>query len=270
MKRLTRSSSAASSDRLCELNKDIYPPICDNEHLTGDCYCHLCTCGNHKCPGDYKKQVYSTRSHFSSLYKQNYRKHSSTPVKQSPIPEFRPAKYAFEGMTTAKKDYIKQEFLHSESCNLDKFNYKPLKFVAKTSYSSNFGCWKESFLEKQYVMEHPCGKVDSKFLSDSCYRKDFHIYSPQIAQENNEKAKHLKERAQGSRGLISPSSAFMGKSSQKSDYKSFQCLKPVHEIGLDPIFSLGDWKSNFKSTYEDSYANPIFNRPPKKKYAKIK
>ena len=52
----------------CILNKDDIPPICDNEHLLGECYCHLCTCGKHICPGDNLK----TQKYIQSALRSNY------------------------------------------------------------------------------------------------------------------------------------------------------------------------------------------------------
>ena len=122
----------------CILNKDDIPPICDNEHLLGECYCHLCTCGKHLCPSDYKKKIISAHSHFSTQYQQTYKKFSSKPIIQKAPPEFRPVQYPLDSLTTTQKDFTKPEISKTENYSPLKSSGRSLKFVGKTNYSSNF------------------------------------------------------------------------------------------------------------------------------------
>ena len=50
------------------------PPMGEMNHGIGLCYCHLCTCGEHKCPGDYNKNQRYLKSSMVSDYKKNFTK----------------------------------------------------------------------------------------------------------------------------------------------------------------------------------------------------
>lgn len=264
--KLDKSNSIQSKPDPCQLN--LMPPVCDNEHMTGYCYCHLCTCKHHKCPGDYKRKLYSSSSQFISNYHRNYhRKYSSVTI-HKPMPEFKPASFALNSQTTAQEDFDKQEILKSEAFVPNKSSCTPLKFVAKTSYSSNFGKWNESFLEKQYVMEFPCPLRDSKFSAKSCYRDNYSDKNLSVYEESNQLAKKAKERSHGIKGIISSFSGFLGKSSQKTDYQRVNVEKPKLARGPGPILEIPDYRAHFTSTYKESFSNPAFSNTVKKKFAK--
>ena len=50
------------------------PPVSEVNHSIGACYCHLCTCGEHLCPGDKLKTSKYLPSSLKSIYKQDYQK----------------------------------------------------------------------------------------------------------------------------------------------------------------------------------------------------
>ena len=54
------------------------PPVGETHHKTGNCYCHLCTCGTHKCPGDYNQSDHYLKSALSSIYKKDFTKKPHT------------------------------------------------------------------------------------------------------------------------------------------------------------------------------------------------
>lgn len=54
------------------------PPVGEMCHEVGHCYCHLCTCGEHKCPGNYNKNIKYLKSAMRSTYKKEYTKKKST------------------------------------------------------------------------------------------------------------------------------------------------------------------------------------------------
>jgi hypothetical protein len=254
----------------CELNSEYIPPICDNEHLTGECFCHLCTCGKHICPSEYKRKIISSRSHFNTNYRQTYKKHTSKVLIQKPPPEFRPVHFPLESTTTKQKDYTQYEITKTENYSPLKNSLKSQKFIGKTIYSSNFNTWNESFLDKNCVVDHSYIRTETKFDGNSCYREDFRNHSLKNINENKNIAKQLKEQARGVKLLISPSLEFIGKSSQKADYKQIDPEKPIKEKGTLSSFSMGDWRGQFRSTYKDSYSNPLIIRAVKKKYIKLK
>lgn len=50
------------------------PPVGEMNHGIGLCYCQMCTCGEHKCPGDYLKNQKYLHSALTSIYKKDYTK----------------------------------------------------------------------------------------------------------------------------------------------------------------------------------------------------
>jgi hypothetical protein len=255
-----------SIPKSCELNS--LPPVCDNEHMTGYCYCHLCTCGVHKCPGDYKRRLFSASSQFISNYHRNYHRKNSSVTIHKPMPEFRPVSFALNSQSTSQKDFEKQEYLKSESFCPLKSSQTRLKFIGKTSYERNFNKWNESFLEKQYVMEFPTPLRDAKFSTESCYRGNFNDKNLSVYEENNEIARKTKQRSQGIRGIISSFNGFLGNSSQKSDFKQVKSQPLKLAKGPEPILETPDYRAHFTSTYKEAYSNPVFSRTTKKKFAK--
>ena len=250
----------------CELNRNDIPPLCDYEHTTGDCYCYLCTCGQHQCPGEYKRKIITTRSHFSTSYNHDFKKLHQKVEIGTPMPEFRPAHFPLDSETTTKKDYPRHRIVSTKASTPQKSDYTSLKFVGKTNYTSTFNVWNEKVQEKTYNMEIPVQLPKSKFISNSCYRENFKIYSAEPFNESSSFAQKNREKARGCTGILSASSDFLGKSSQKSDYQKEQCTKFTMGKGTDPTLCPADWRSNFQTTYKESFINPVFKRLVKKKY----
>lgn len=50
------------------------PPVGEMDHSIGICYCQFCTCGEHICPGMYKKSRKYLASSLKSLYKNDFTK----------------------------------------------------------------------------------------------------------------------------------------------------------------------------------------------------
>lgn len=46
----------------CPLNSPDFPPVSEKDHLVGRCYCYLCSCAAHLCPGDRKPMRRGTAS----------------------------------------------------------------------------------------------------------------------------------------------------------------------------------------------------------------
>ena len=56
-------------------NPDL-PPIGEVEHLVERCYCFLCNCGKHICPGASRRKTEIVKSMYATNYKiEYYRKH---------------------------------------------------------------------------------------------------------------------------------------------------------------------------------------------------
>lgn len=250
----------------CELDK--LPPVCENEHITGYCYCHLCSCGCHLCPADYKRKLLSSQSQFITNYNRNFHRKSSAYLKHKPIPEFRPASYALNSQSTMQKDFSKQEFIKTESFFPLKPEYTPLTFKGKSSYSSDFGKWPESYLEKQYVMEFPCPRRQGKTMTVSSYGDHFIDPTLKNYEENKDLLKKTKFRSRGTKGLISATNEFIGKSSQKTDFRGFQVEKPALAKGPGPLLQTAEYRTKFISTYKESFTNPVFSQAVRKKFAK--
>lgn len=54
------------------------PPVGETSHKTGKCYCHLCTCGTHKCPGNLNYSDHYSKSALASMYKKDFTKKGNT------------------------------------------------------------------------------------------------------------------------------------------------------------------------------------------------
>ena len=50
------------------------PPVGEMNHSLGLCYCHLCSCGEHICPGDAHKNQRYLKSALISNYKKEFNK----------------------------------------------------------------------------------------------------------------------------------------------------------------------------------------------------
>lgn len=250
---------------MCELDK--LPPVCESEHVSGYCYCHLCSCGCHLCPAEYKRKLISSQSQFITNYSRNYKRKSSAYFKHKPLPEFRPASYALNSQSTMQKDFRKQEFIKTETFFPLKPEYTPLTFKGKSSYSTDFGKWPESYLEKQYIMEFPCPLRQGK-TTVSSYGNQFVDPTLKNYEENKDLVKKTKLRSRGTKGLISAYNEFIGKSSQKTDFKELQVEKPALVKGPGPILQTPDYRSKFITTYKESFSNPVFSQAIRKKFAK--
>jgi hypothetical protein len=256
------------SSKRCGLEEDIIPPVAEQDHYTGDCYCYLCTCGQHPCPGEHKRKLFSTRSHFSTSYQQDFKRYTSQVTALKPFPEFQPAKYEFDAITTSKSAFSKPDLTFNGSRSSEKLSYKPVKFVAKSSYSSNYSSFYAGFLEKQYNMDTPYVKSEARFTANSNYRDQFQDFSSKRSFENSDLFRQAKEKAKGTKGIISLSSEFIGNSSQKVEFQKNKCKKPAVAIGYPSVVSTCDYRAAFTSTYKDSFTNPIFEKAIKKKYSK--
>ena len=131
-------SPKSSKPSDCELIKNDFPPICDNEHSIGECYCHLCTCGTHKCPSDLKKTTISSRSQFHTSYKQYFKKYNTKVCNIKPLPEFQQVYYPLDSLTTTQQDYTRKTLVKTEICSPKPTKSNSVKFVGKSSYSSNY------------------------------------------------------------------------------------------------------------------------------------
>ena len=112
-------------------------------------------------------------------------------------------------------------------------------------------------------MEHDV-KLNGAFRSNSAYRDFFKSYSSECFKESKKIADSVKGKARGINGIISPSYLFMGNSLQKTEFRGNKCNKPKQGKGASPTLKSPDWRCSLRSTYQESYTNPIFNLPTKK------
>ncbi|CAG9322286.1 unnamed protein product [Blepharisma stoltei] len=135
----------------CPLSRDDLPIVGEAEHAVGYCFCHHCTCGQHRCPGLDIREDLASRSIWTTSYRQNFKsKLSDAP----PNPNFAPSnascyKPSYKDLTTTQRNDFKPPPLTPPK--IEKNPSTPqyqLKQTARSSYSRDFPDWRYGALIK--------------------------------------------------------------------------------------------------------------------------
>lgn len=172
----------------CYLDRDDIPPLGETAHINRNCYCYLCTCGNHSCPSisDYQKpsikEISSYRQKFTGrqgspskpfaymdeipLSKQKMELKSTTredflpfhvSIKDIQKPHKLKSPFKFNGNSTYKSNFVQYNQLRTQSTSKKyKYEHRSIKFNGKSTYAENFVQYNSparTGIKKKYVPE---------------------------------------------------------------------------------------------------------------------
>ena len=116
------------------------PPVGEVDHKSGNCYYHLCTCGQHICPGDYKKSEKYLKSALRSIYKHDYTKKSGS-VSEPYIRNtaMNPGCNKMDLKTISRQDFVEFKCEKTKTARYDKpDSSRVIKFAGVSHYRSEF------------------------------------------------------------------------------------------------------------------------------------
>ena len=123
----------------CPLLNPKLPPVTDMEHNLQNCFCYMCTCSKHICPGDYRLKAINPSNHFKTNYKIYYKK--PVLVKNSAFKHedhYSKQEYQTENKTTSQLTYIPHN-IEAKEKNISNSRYNsPFRFRGKSTYKSEY------------------------------------------------------------------------------------------------------------------------------------
>lgn len=209
----------------CPLERLNLQPVGMSAHYLDRCYCYLCKCGEHQCPGELRKGEHrGNRKGWKSHYKETYTGREVQRVKGMK-PEWEgslPRPTQMDLKTTQQMDFRPP---NTRAIVLPKRQYEPngIKLVSRTSYQRDFPDWKPCETVCFKPKELPYRGDLVTFKSKSTYQDEFVAERP---------AEHFSLRKGQKRpDPIAVLSDFYGTSSSKLQYKapleSLQTEKPL-------------------------------------------
>lgn len=248
--------NTANNSEECPLLNLGLPPVTEMEHSIKSCFCYMCKCGKHKCPGEYRLQTKSHSNHFKTNYKLYFRKHVRLDFKINK-PEDHNSKVSFpsEGKSTSQLAYIPHSIDQVEKILPENRVVTPYKFRGSSVYHSEYPNWGVRETEQPILQGHKYKPNDLKSSMKSQYQEAFHNTSSKDKLEFKELAKNFKNRNWNSNGILSPSNEFIGECKILKDYPALPVIsKPRCEKNMeDSIGSKEKWNGQFVSTYNGSY-----------------
>lgn len=127
------------SYRECAVNDPKLPPINEMEHRVSQCYCYLCNCGKHKCPGDYNPNRNSSIAQFSTNYKIEYYKkqrYQTSIAINNPL--YTPNKNPIESVTIKSQDYKPHKIEPFKKIEKKTYEKSNIKFSGKSCYDADY------------------------------------------------------------------------------------------------------------------------------------
>jgi len=250
----------------CLLNEDDLPLKTEIDHLEGNCFCYLCSCGKHACPSTPKRTPYKLKGAFSTNYRSNYSGKNTTPPKPLPTgAQLPPTKGRMDFVTTKEQDYVAHKHSPAKS-RAEKRKPSPnFKFMFNSSYNENFVDWKPPKLvftkEERSYLPSPV-----KFKANSTYNSEF--FKPALAEREARPEVLQSSLVLGARDFT------MHETTNRSDYKPMKAVtlpKSVRKTSNE-LFASESPKNHFNSTYRSSFLSfsPKRNIRTKKQYLKNK
>lgn len=246
--------------QLCPLANLNNPPVSEVEHLASQCYCHLCTCLLHKCPGDYPR--YHRSPAWQSLYCKDFKKHSYQATYSKPKhSEYSPSQHPFAGTTTHREDFRAFDLpviLRPPKSSSVKFHSG---FPKRSRYQADFPNWGPHYTERVTKVPEVYRGSEVKMNCQTVYREDFVRSS--LSPINRETMK----KPCNSSGVIFYTQSWLA---EKKVVHLGQTQVPKREKGpLNEYFPPVCWKNHFASTYREEFRGQGVHRLSKKKYAKV-
>lgn len=244
----------------CPLLNPKLPPISENEHNIHSCFCYMCICGKHACPGDYHLASVCPSNHFKTNYKIYFKKPVLSKVALCRREDhYIKPKGSSENKSISQSSYI-PHFIEPEVKGIVEVSKgTPFKFRGNSVYHSEYPNWGVRETELPIMQRNKIKVNDLKGHNQSQYQEAYHSSFNNDKAKFKELANSFKLRNWKSNGLLSPSTDFIGCSSNAKDYAvlpviSHQKPEKRSETRLD---SYEPWKGQFISTYHDSYQGEV-------------
>ena len=159
-------------EKKCYLEQEDIPPLSEQDHAQKNCFCYLCTCGEHKCPS------LSTYHKVSPRYSSSYReKFSRKPLVSSQpfsyMNEILPSKGKMELKSTANEDFKAYEIVSpKKNRNDSRFrSVSPFRLTGSSTYSRNYISYGP--LEQSPNIKASQEYYPIKFMGTSTYAQQF-------------------------------------------------------------------------------------------------
>ncbi|OMJ74668.1 hypothetical protein SteCoe_26346 [Stentor coeruleus] len=121
----------------CKLLSEDFPPISELDHIQGNCFCYLCTCGIHKCPSLNTYQRPSPK--LLSSYQHGFNHKQVTPPEPFQfLDEFQVSKQKMDLKSTAKEEFKGKKLEFPKINEIRYGSVSPLRFCGSSTYSKTF------------------------------------------------------------------------------------------------------------------------------------
>jgi hypothetical protein len=158
----------------CQIDQLALPVISEQGHQMGDCYCYLCTCGEHRCPSNTVQKKIVPSNAFGTVYSMAFtgkRTLVESPMKREG--EILRSKQKMVLETTQRKEFraVEQEYYKSPTLKREE-SHSPFHFYTSSTYQADFPNWKfygtaDNRLKERY------SQSPTKFTGVSTYGHDF-------------------------------------------------------------------------------------------------
>ena len=196
----------------CPLERLSLQPVGMSAHYLDRCYCYLCKCGQHVCPGDLKKTrtlPKGWKSHYQETYQSN--KDYKPVIEMKPVIQYSLPRPTKMDLKTTKQIHFQDP--KSPPIVLPRRKYTPnnIKLVSSSSYQRDFPNWKPGETVLFKPMELPYRGDLVTFKCKSTYQDEFIAERPKehFALKNGRKRSDP----------IAVLNDFYGTSSSRTQYK---------------------------------------------------
>lgn len=209
---------AEDNSSKCVLNDNDVPLIAETDHFTRRCFCHLCTCEQHQCPGANFRSGISTSAAFTTIYNKDYKRKTAPNYKEArrSLNLYHSNSQPMDFKTTNRIDFKPYKIEKTEPVKRD-VQQPNLRFASRSLYNSEFPNWGPAFVEYEKQHHLPYRGKDVKIDGRTNYATEFTGAS--------EKMKDFGLAKTGSEsmyatGPISVSNKFFGQTESKATYGS--------------------------------------------------
>lgn len=219
----SRSQPRLNGSSVCPFERLPIQVVGTSDHYLDRCYCYLCTCGEHICPGDLKRKAAAqiTRT-IPSLYRTDFGPKERVPSQpfSMPMQASAPSTGRMDLRTTAQMDFrppgklpIMRQFRESLR--------NSLKCVTRSSYQCDFPNWKPSEAVLFKVTELPYRGDTLCFKTKSTYQDNYDSAGKAEPIERKKPHQHS--------GPITSLADFYGQTSHRAQFRRPKKVNMVEE-----------------------------------------
>jgi hypothetical protein len=259
----------------CALNEVDIPLVGEVDHSINKCFCYLCSCGKHICPGDYRTRHAGVKLSMASTYKKNFNRRvkNLSPLDPDQLNRLR-TRNGVRGsprmdlVTINKQDFVKFDAVEIPKAPLysqAKTTYD-IPFLGRSNYQANFPNWGPTGVPKARHASLPYRGDEIHMDIGTTYTNQYKRH--EIAREENElKKKIVSALNSGSLSPINTNLKFFSEATSHKDYKAYKKLIPTQIMNTSSNYSPSVHSpSHFNTLYRESYmnSNKLRHLPTKK------